>query len=242
MFSKLLGLSISTAIVASSVSQAAAGGYPVECYERYRTQPVYDTVHENVQVHPGYTDVQVSPAIYGTRNRTVLASPERVEYRVIPAQYGYEKERVMIEPARTVARRTAPIYEMRYRKVKVSDGGYSWEWRVINGRRVLCKIKHKAEWGNVAERVLVSHGHVVHETVPAVWGYQKRKVLIAPERSTSYVVPARYETVTEQVVVQPKQVRKTYVAPSYQTRSRTVMVKPGREGWNRVAIPKHCKY
>ncbi len=241
MLKRLVSIAISGVVVAGSVAPAFAGGKPVACYEPYRTAPVYDTIIERVQVRPGYTDRQVVPAVYGTRQRTVMVSPERVEYRSIPARYGYESEKVLIEPARTITRRTAPVYETRYRTVQVSEGGYSWEWQVINGRKVLCKVKHKPKFSQVAERVMVSSGNVYHETIPARYGYQKRKVVISPESTQSYVVPAQYKTISEQVVIQPEQVRKVHVPASYETRQRTVMVSPGQSGWNKVRINNHCK-
>lgn len=240
MFTKILAISISGAVVATSTLQAAAGGYPVECYERHRTPPVYDTVHENVQLHPGYVDVQVSPPVYGHSTREVLVRPGRIEHVRNPAVYSYETERVLLEPARKVKRRASAHYETRYKTVKVS-GGYSWEWRVINGRRVLCKIKHKARYKQVAYQVRVSSDRYVYETVPARYGYKKRKTLVQAESTEPYVLAPEYETVHEEVMLQPKQVRKTYVAPSYTTRRRTVMVSPGRDDWNRVAIPRHCR-
>jgi len=241
MASTILHGAASLLVLAATATQAAAGGYATECYQRYRTQPVYDTVYESVQIRPGFTDVQVTPPIYGTRERAVLISPERVAWRVIPAEYGYTKEMVLLEPARTVARRLPPVTETRYRKVLVDDSGYSWEWRWINGRKVLCKIKHKARYQKIAETVVVEPGRVVHETIPARYGYEKRKVLISQARKERYIVPAQYDYVTEQVLLQPKQVRKVHVGPSYQTRARQVLVQEGSEGWQRVAIPRHCK-
>lgn len=228
------------AVLATVAPTAAGGGYPVECYKPYRTAPVYDTVTENIEVNPGYTHVEVSPAIYGTRQRNVLVSPERLGYRTIPAQYGYVRERAIVAPARTIKRLVPAITETRYRKVKIDDGGYSWEWRVINGKKVLCKIKHKARYGKVAETVTVEPARYVHETVPAQYGYQKRQVIVQPERTERYVIPARYETVTEQVVVQPEQRRKVHVPPSYQTVQRQVLVAEGTSGWKRVRIKNHC--
>lgn len=237
---RFIGHMVTGFAVLATAAPSFAGGYPVECYKPYRTAPVYDTVQENVQVNPGYVHTEVSEAIYGTRQRNVLVSPEQVGYRTIPAEYGYVKERVIISQGRTVKRLIPAVTDTRYRQVKVSDGGYSWEWRVINGKRVLCKIKHKARYGQVAETVVIEPARYVHETLPAEYGYQKRQVIIAPERTERYVIPARYETVTEQVIIQPEQRRKVRVPPTYQTVTRQVLVDEGRSGWKRVRIPNHC--
>ena len=176
------------------VSPTAAGGRPVECYEQYRTPDVYDTVYENVQVNPATRRVDVTPAIHGTRKRAVLISPERVAYEVVPAQYATQ-----------------------YRTVKVSGPSYSWEWRWIDGRKVLCKIRHKARYEKVAETVLVREA------------YQRQ-----------IVVPAIYDYVVEQVVIQPKQKRVLDIPASYQTVARQVLVSEGTSSWQRVRISKHC--
>jgi hypothetical protein len=126
--------------------------------------------------------------------------------------------------------------------VRVADGGYSWEWRVINGRRVLCKIKHKARYEHVAYAVEIAPARYVHEAVPARYAYQTRKILVEPERTESYVLAPEYETVREQVEIQPERVRKVHVAPSYTTRTRQVLVSEGSEGWRQVRIPHHCGY
>jgi hypothetical protein len=238
---KVVGSFLSAALLIGSVSPGTAGGYPAECYERYRTPPTYGTVYENVEINPAYVDVQVSPPIVGTRQTDVLVQSEGVGYHVIPAQYGYTKKRVLLEPARTVTRQLPAKTEKRYRKVQTAAAGYAWEWRVINGRKVLCKVWRKARYKTVVERVAIAPGRVVRETVPAVYGYEKERVLIAPERKEAYVIPARYESETEQVVLRPKLVRKTFVRPSYQTRAREVLVSPGTEGWSRVPVGKRCR-
>src|SRR5258707_15868572 len=81
-----------------------------------------------------------------------------------------------------------------YHTVQVDDGGYSWEWRVIHGRRVLCKIWHKARYERVAETVVIQ-----------------------PERTRRVVIPAQYDRIAEEVLVQPEQRRIIDVPASYQT-------------------------
>lgn len=182
------------AVLLTTVSQVAAGGKPVECYKQYYNPPVYDTVYEQVLIRAASQRVEIIPAIYGTRKRHVLITPERVAYQTVPAQY------------RTV-----------YETVKVGDGGYSWEWRVINGQKVLCKIKHKARYEKVAKRVVVREA------------YQER-----------YVIPAEYGYEQERVIVQAEQRRVISIPAEYGTRARQVVVSEGSSGWQRVKIPRHC--
>lgn len=242
MTKKILTHTVAALTLFATAGQAVAGGRAVECYERYRTPPVYGTVHENVMVDPGYTHEEVSPPIYGTRSRQVLVAPQRIKHRSVPALYEDVREKVLIEPARTIKRKVPAVVETRYRTVQISDGGYSWEWRIINGRKVLCKIKHKARYQRVAETVVVEPARYVHETIPAQYGYQERRVLVTPESTESYVLAPEYETYTEQVVIQPERRRRVHVAPSYETVRRQVVVSDGEEGWRQVRIPKHCRY
>ena len=114
------------------VSEAVAGGRAVECYEPVHRPALYDTVYEDVMVSPGGQLVDYDPPIYGTYERVEQIAPPRVTYEVVPAS------------TRTV-----------YRTVQVDDGGYAWEWRVIHGRQVLCKVWRKARYARVAETVVV---------------------------------------------------------------------------------------
>lgn len=194
MTSKFKVIALTALIGAGLVSETAAGSRAVECYERYRTPATYETVHENIVVNRASRRVDRIAAIYGTRKRAVLVSPQQVSYEIVPARY-----------------------TTQYHKVKISDGGYSWEWRIIDGRKVLCKIKHRARYQSVGERVLVREAY-------------KRQI----------VIPAEYAYEVEQVLIQPEQTRVVDIPASYQTVARIVLVDEGTSGWRRVRIPKHC--
>lgn len=228
-------------LLASSVaSPALAGGTPVECYEHVYRAPVYGSVSERVELYPARTDVQISAPIVGTRERAVQLSPEAVGVRVVPAQYRTIRERFVVEPAKVVERRLPPRTETRYRKELV-PGGYKWEWRVINGRKVLCKIKIPARYRSVAVRVPVSPERIVNRKVPAVYGYRDKVIEVAPERRERYVIPARYSVDTEPVVLRPKIVREIPVGPAYRTVKRKVLLRPGEDAYERVAVAGRCR-
>ncbi|WP_095081257.1 hypothetical protein [Mesorhizobium sophorae] len=195
MFRKTACFAIAGLTVLGTISQTAAGGRAVECYEPFRTPDVYDTVYEDVLVSPAGQQVDYVPAIYGTRERVVMTVPAQVTYEVVPAL------------TRTV-----------YHTVQIDDGGYSWEWRVIHGRKVLCKVWHKARYGRVAETVVIQ-----------------------PERTRRVVTPAQYNSIAEEVLVQPEQRRIINVPASYRTVARRVLVSEGSSGWRRVHIPRHCQ-
>lgn len=236
MFGTRMKTAVATlTMLAAGISPLSAGGKPVECYERYTTAPTYDTVTENVQVHPGYTHVEVSAPIYGTATREVPIVGQRIVHRRTPAAYAYHEERVLLEPAQTVKRRARAKMETRYKTVRIA-GGYVWEWRIIKGKRVLCKVKRPARYTKVAYQVQVKSGGWIHEKIPARYGYKSKKTLVAPESTESYVLAPEYETVVEQVLIQPKRKRYIEVGPYYQTRTRQVLVDPGSDGWKRIKM------
>ena len=228
------------AALLASVGQTAAGGHAAACYEQVSRAPVYRTVHEQVQVHPGSHRVEIVPAVYGTVERQVVVRPARVEWRVSPARYAWRTETVLLEPERVVSRAIPAVVKTVHRKIKVADGGWTWEWQVIKGRKVLCKVKRPAVYRTVAQTVVVSPERMVHERVPARYGQRKVRVLVAPERREKIVIPAEYGTVSERVVVRPAEKRVHVVLPRYETVARKVLVKDGGSGWRPVRIAGHC--
>jgi hypothetical protein len=240
MPAKALPTATAFALILTTLGPSLAGGKAVECYEPYRTAPVYDTVQERVLFRAATSRIDRVPAIYGTQKVRRLISPERVEYRIVPAQYGSVRERVELYPETTVARTIPAVTRTKYRRVKVSDGGYAWEYRTIHGKRVLCKVKRKAVYDSVAETVVVRPARVVRERVPAQWGYRDRAVLVAEERREAIPIPAEYGYSTEQVLIQPEQRTYIEIPAEYQVVERQVVVSEGTSGWRRVAIPRHC--
>ncbi|AZO14352.1 MAG: hypothetical protein E5V79_00125 [Mesorhizobium sp.] len=189
--------SVSLAAVAmlASVSGTAAGSRALECYEPIHRPALYDTVYEDVMLSPGGQVVDYDAPIFGAYQSVDQIAPPRVTYETVPAV------------TRTV-----------YHTVKVDNGGYAWEWRVIHGRKVLCKVWRKARYARVAETVVVQ-----------------------PERVRRVVQPAEYEAVAHEVLVRPQQVRIREIPPSYGTVARRVVVREGSTSWRRVHIPRHCQ-
>jgi hypothetical protein len=195
MFRKTASFAIAGLTVLGTISQTAAGGRAVECYEPVNRPAIYDTVYENVLVSPAGQQVDYDPPIYGTRERVVQTVPASASYEIVPA-----------------------ITNTVYRTVRVDDGGYGWEWRVIHGRKVLCKVWRKARYERVAETVVVR-----------------------PERARRVVIPAQYDRIAEEVLVRPEQRRIIDIPASYQTVARRVVVREGSSSWRRVHIPRHCQ-
>jgi regulator of extracellular matrix RemA (YlzA/DUF370 family) len=241
MSSRILSMTVALTALSAMTTQTVAGGYAQSCYEKVHHPPQYKTVHETVMVDPGRKQVEVIPAIYGTEKRRVLIRPEQVGYNVVPARYGWSTEKVLIQPESTIARHIPAVTKTVHRKVMVSEGGYTWEWQIIKGRKVLCKVKRPAVWKTVAEHVVVRPAQTYHERVPARWGYEKRQVMIEPARKERYVIPAEYGYTNEQVLIRPAEKRVHHTPPRYETVARTVMVRPGSSGWRQVQISGHCK-
>lgn len=235
-----------TALVAgvalsAMITQTAAGGYAASCYEQVHQPPVYRTVYEKVLVSRGEKYFEYIPPIYGTQKRHTVIRPAEIGYSVVPAQYAWERQKVLIEPARTVKRVIPAVTKTVHRKVLVHEGGYDWEWRWIDGRKVLCKIKRGPVYRTVAETVVVHPAQVVRETIPARYGFEKRKVLVSHAYKTKYVIPAEYGYVTERVLIQPGQQRVHHSAPVYETVARQVLVSEGHSGWRPVRISGRCR-
>ncbi|UDL91151.1 hypothetical protein LGH82_07745 [Mesorhizobium sp. PAMC28654] len=194
MFRKTASFAIAGLTVFGTISETAAGGRAIECYEPVNRPAIYDTVYENVLVSPTGQLVDYDPPIYGTRERVVQTVPAQARYEIVPA-----------------------ITQTVYHTVKVDNGGYAWEWRVIHGRKVLCKVWRKARYQRVAETVVIE-----------------------PERARRVVIPAEYDSIAEEVLVRPEQRRIVNIPPSYQTVARRVVVREGSTSWRRVHIPRHC--
>jgi hypothetical protein len=187
--------SLAAVAMLATASGSAAGGRALKCYEPIHRPALYDTVYEDVMVSPGGQVVDYDAPIYGTYQSVDQIAPPRVTYETVPAV------------TRTI-----------YHTVKVDNGGYAWEWRVIHGRKVLCKVWRKARYARVAETVVVQ-----------------------PERVRRVFQPAEYEAVAHQVLVRPQQVRIREIPPSYGTVARRVVVRESSTSWRRVHIPRHCQ-
>ena len=139
--------------------------------------------------------------------------------------------------ARTIPGQTRLVHKT----VMTHPGGTAWEWKMINGKNTLCKVKTKPVYATVAEHVTVSHARTVHETIPARYAARTKTVMVAPERREAIRVPAMYDTVREKVLVRAATSHVVSTPPVYETVPRTVKVRDEVRGWQQVAIPRHCK-
>jgi hypothetical protein len=240
MASKILGFGIA-GLVSAAVATPGFAGQATSCYERYRTDPVIGSIEERVLLHPASRQEFRFAAIVGTRQRLVYSSPEYVSERRVAARYATIEEPVRVRSARTVLRTIPAVTRTVYEKIRVNDGGYIWEWRTIDGRRVLCKVKQPAHWRSVPRTVVVTPARTVRETLPEEWGSRTRTVLVTPEHSEQVLNPAESSFEIEPTVIQPEIVAVVDAPPSTYMARRDVVLQEGRSGWRPVTIPRHCR-
>ncbi|UIJ73997.1 hypothetical protein [Aurantimonas sp. HBX-1] len=236
-------MKISVALAAAAgvlaASPSLAGGRPTACYEPVRSPALYSTVAEDVLVRPASVVYDVVPARYGYATREVLVEPERVIAERIPAEYTTVARQVLLQPERVIRRAAPPVYRTVTETVLIEPARETWEWRVIGGRRVYCRIVLPARYGT-RERTVVERGESWDEVIPAEYGIEHVQVMLAPERYVQHVIPARYETVREQVILEPEQTVAREIPAQYETRHRTVKVRDEAAGWRQVHLRGAC--
>ena len=67
------------------------------------------------------------PAKYKTVTKRVMVAPPTTKKVPIPAQYKTVRVKTVVEPARTVEVKTPPRYSTVTKRVKVSNGYYTWQ-------------------------------------------------------------------------------------------------------------------
>jgi hypothetical protein len=67
------------------------------------------------------------PAKYKTVTKRVMVAPPTTKKVPIPAQYKTVRVKTVVEPARTVELKTPPKYSTVTKRIKVSNGYYTWQ-------------------------------------------------------------------------------------------------------------------
>jgi hypothetical protein len=217
-----------------------AGGRGVACYEPVRTGPVYETVTERVLVRPETVVYDVEPAQYGTRARQVVVQPQRTELYDVPAVFGAQQREVVLAPGRTVRRHAAPRYAEVTEKVQVQAARVAWEWRIIDGKRVKCRVEYPARYEHRTRKVLVEPGGSWTEYQPEQRATVTSQVLVQRPGVRAQTVLPQIDWVEERYLVRPE-VRIPRLVPAvYETRTRRVLVKAHGEGLRRIHVGKTC--
>ena len=217
----------------------AAQGRPIACYESVNRAAEFAAVEETVLVRPASTFYDVVPARYGTETRQVMVSPEQIVRHVIPAEYRAVEERVLVRPATTVYVRAEP----RYRTVAetaVLQAHETWQWKVVNGKRVYCRVLVPTRYVTQHRRVLVNPVETYAQRVPAEYATRVRNVVVTPQSYAEYAIPARYATVTEQIVLEPTRRIARGIPAEYTTRYRNVTTRPAESSWRQVHLRNSC--
>ncbi|MBO0662696.1 hypothetical protein LQ948_07835 [Jiella sp. MQZ9-1] len=232
-------LTAATSLV-PAVVPALAGGRTVSCYEPVQEPATYTTKQETIVLRPARTVYDIVPARYGWGTREVLVEPGGVKETIIPAEYSFVEKQIELEPARVIQHTTPPVYATVQQKVVVQPATERWEWRVVNGKRVYCRIVVPARYGVAPRRVVVTPGRSWTEVIPARYGMSREKVMIRPASVERYVIAPRYETVREWVMLTPERQVARIVPAEFGTRPVTVKVEEERTGWRQVHLRGSC--
>ncbi|MBO0902735.1 hypothetical protein [Jiella sonneratiae] len=234
---------VSLLTAASTVSLLAApanaGGAPVACYQPVSEPAAYATVEESYVVRPAETVYDVVPARYGWGTRQVEVEPGRVVETPVAAEYRWVERQVVLEPARVVRHAAPATYQTVSEPVLLEPGGARFEWRVVNGKRVYCRVAVEPRYGSSA-RTIVVPGREWTEVIPAQYGVSRERVLVRPATVERYVVAPRYETVREWMVIEPERRVARVIPAQYGTRQVTVKVREERSGWRQVHLRGSC--
>jgi hypothetical protein len=152
----------------------------VACYEKTNPPVVYRTFRNRVVIEPGLYEIARVPSLYGTRKRRVVLHPGETTWHETPGVY----------KTVTVTKRVA--------------GGYTWEYRTINGREVRCKVKLPARTVTFDKQVLVKRGHRWAERTAPVYGYVEDRVLLRPYKNIAIHHPPYVRRYAQRAAVQPE--------------------------------------
>lgn len=169
------------AIVTLSGGEANAGPCgAVACYEKGRPSVVHRTFRNRYIIEPGLYEVARTPSVYGLRRRRVLVEPGHTVWHETPAVY----------KTVTVTKRVA--------------GGYTWEYRNINGRDVRCKVKLPARVVTFEKHVRIKGGKRWAERSAPVYAWAEDRILMKPYKNIAVYTPPYARWTRERAVVQPE--------------------------------------
>ncbi len=234
------GVTAAATLLIACGPASAGGRNGVACYEPVRTGPVYKTITEKVLVRPEAVAYDIVPAQYGTRARQVVVQPQRTELYDVQAVFGTQQREVVLAPRRTVRRHVAPRYVEVTETVEVSPARVVWEWRIIDGKRVKCRVEYPASYEQRTRQVLAEAGRAWTEHRPEQRATVTSQVLVQAPGTRAQTVLPQIDWVEERYLVRPE-VRIPRLVPAiYETRSRRVLVKEHGEGLRRVHVGKTC--
>ena len=182
------------------------------------TEPVYETVEEQVVVKPAWKKVTVVPAEYAQVEEKVLVREAYRREIEVPALYNTYFEKVMDKPARQVWKPGRGTVE----KVDPNTG------------EILCLVEEEAVYKTVERKELARPASKTYQDVPAEYATVTKTVVKTPEHTQEVEVPAVMETRRVSKLVTPPQATKVAVAAEYATVNKKVMASPPRCDWVQV--------
>ncbi len=152
----------------------------VACYEKTGPSLVHRTFRNRYVIEPGLYEVARTPSIYGLRQRRILVEPGETIWHETPAVY----------KTVTVTKRVA--------------GGYTWEYRTINGREVRCKVKLPVRTVTFEKKVRIVVGKRWAERSTPVYGWAEDRVLLKSYKNIAAYTPPYARWTRERAIVQPE--------------------------------------
>ncbi|MCP1198425.1 hypothetical protein [Notoacmeibacter sp. MSK16QG-6] len=236
----LLAGAASLSLGLASIAPAYAGNRAVSCYQPVHHPAQYKAVTKRVQVAPARRSIEHIPAVTKTVWQTIVTQPARKEWRYVPAVTRGVKKRVLLRPAERVPQHTPAVTKIVHETITV-PGGYGWEWRWVNGKKTLCKVKLPARHQTVARQVTVRPAIVSYKVIPPRYGTEWTEEIVQPARTEEVYVPAVRERVARTVVVRPASERVHTIPAEYATVTEQVQVRSASTAWRNVSVPRHCR-
>ncbi len=240
-FRLILASAASVSLGLASILPAAAGSHSASCYQPVHHPAKYKTVTKRSQVAPARRSVEHIPAITKTVWQTVVTQLARTEWRYVPAVTRGVKKRVLLRPTERVPQHHPAVTKVVHETVTV-HGGYGWEWRMVHGKKTLCKVKLPPRHETVARHVTVRPAMISYKVIPPRYGTEWAEEIVHPARTEQVHIPAVRERVARTVVVRPASERVHTIPAEYATVTEQVKVRAASTGWKTVRVPEHCRH
>lgn len=205
------------------------------CYVPVHVPAKIDIVKERRLVQPSRSGTRLIPPVYGTEFVRVQVEPEKEIWRLIPARYKTVREKVLVNPSQSVARKDGRLRKAVRRRVLVSPETFTFEWRMIKGKRTWCRVRHKAVYETRLFYSDLRKPNSYNQSTPAEYVIEERQVVDIPERRERYIRPARYKTIAKRVVLEAAREEVIDQPAEYETIAREVVVEPAKTVWRKVA-------
>ena len=208
---------------------------PGKCYVKCITKDEFRDLQETVQVAPGYTTLEVVPAVYKTVEERVLVKEATKKLVYVSAVY----ETVEISYVKREAGTKLNVIPANFGKdtqtFEVYPKTSGWEYKHLEGCSsankvacaVACYVEYPAQFRTVNISTLANPTSTRSMPVQEQSTTYKKRVIKTPARMETIEVPAEYRTIKRQVVASPATTKSSTIAGRSETITRTVLAKKG---------------